>query len=35
MSEEQKSGLQKIINDYNEMKNKLIKLTQIVKRKKI
>ena len=34
MSEEQKNQLQKIINDYNEMKNKLIKLTQIVKQEK-
>ncbi len=34
MSEEQKSGLQKIINDYNEMKNKLIKLSQVLKLEK-
>ena len=34
MSEEQKSGLQKIIKDYNEMKNKLIKLSQVLKLEK-
>ena len=34
MSEEQKSGLHKIINDYNEMKNKLIKLSQVLKLEK-